>query len=591
MSCSGLNIFGDDTCGGGGGLTPEQEQDLTDVVEKTINISSAVQLPNPITTLTGELDVKKIKSYEHNVELEFDDTNAILTATDITLNGAVASSGDIKVYDPTGADTDQSILKKDRLEFSGIPADNALGGIRFEDGASYKQIIMSVDKGNFPFQSRGVISVDGGTFQFNPNEFAMLNKRITLLADPIGLLDAANKQYVDQKFVDPVINSSITLENQTTPNTLLLASFATGENRIDSSGDLEINGSNLTMNLTGGTLTENVGNNKISIVSGNLTENITSAHISTALSHTFNGALTSSTSVSTPLLTGISTITNAGFDININTPGGELILNNDALVVNSVGGIRLQGALFGIALGANEITTTKTTFNDNELITKKYVDLRNFQNYSFRNVNGKTGLPGGVPGYTTANPPISNQYSLPQGDYYFRYAGTGGAAVNVVLKSLSDAGTATGDDVYQTTLANFWNIANFPSMKQTYNRNFVINADTRPVFQDPYITIGWDAPGNDIELTMLQLPPGVPGIYSLAVPDAASSIKTYISQINIATDIFPNGVGVANSLLNVYINPSSNPTSDTYPSYNVQFRRVDDVVFMKLERYFIPIVV
>jgi hypothetical protein len=468
MSCSGTNIFGDDTCESGG-LTPGQEQDLTDVVEKTqlqsfvapdttnfsgnltlnglplgsgggdvvgpatsadnsicfyngtsgkiikeiatikynpvanvvsvpdlsttlttslnsdlqkiSNITSAVQLPDPVTVLDGELDVKFIKSFEKNVELEFDDDNAILTATDITLNGAVASSGDIKVYDPTGANLDQSLLRKDRLQFSGIPADNALGLIRFDDGLSYKQIIMSVDKGNFVNQSRGVISVDGGTYQFGPNEFAMLNKRITLLSDPIGVLDAANKQYVDQTLVDPVINSSITLENQTTPNTLLLASVATGDNRIDSSGNLEINGSNLTMNLTAGTLTENVGNNKISIVSGNLTEtisankviNITAAHISTALSHTFNGALTSSTSVTTPLISGISTITN-GSDININNIGGNLIISNDEVIINSSGGIDLTGAAFGISLGANQITTTKTTFIDTELVTKKYVD-------------------------------------------------------------------------------------------------------------------------------------------------------------------------------------------------------------------------
>jgi hypothetical protein len=473
MSCSGTNIFGDDTCEGDG-LTPGQEQDLTDVVEKTqlqsfvapdttnfsgnltvnglpiggggsgdvvgpatsadngvcfyngtsgklikeiatikynpvanavavpdlsttlttslntdlqriSNIVSAVQLPEPITVLDGELDVKFIKSFEKNVELEFDDDEAILTATDITLNGSVASSGDIKVYDPTAVNLDQSILRKDRLEFSGIPADNALGLIRFDDGLSYKQIIMSVDKGNFVNQSRGIISVDGGTYQFNPNEFAMLNKRITLLSDPIGVLDAANKQYVDssveQAFIDPVINSSITLENQTTPNTLLLASVATGDNRIDSSGNLEINGSNLTMNLTGGTLTENVGNNKISIVSGNLTEtisankviNITAAHISTALSHTFNGALTSSTSVTTPLISGISTITN-GSNININNIGGNLIISNDEVIINSSGGIDLTGAAFGISLGANQITTTKTTFIDTELVTKKYVD-------------------------------------------------------------------------------------------------------------------------------------------------------------------------------------------------------------------------
>ena len=435
-SCSGIDIFGDDTCQSSGGLTPGQEQDLDDVVEKTqlqsfvapnttnfsgnltLNgvpvggggsgdvVGSSTSADNGVCFYSGVSGkiIKEVSTIKYNPianTLDVPDLSTTLTTslnTDLQkisnitsaiqipipvteFNGAIASSGDIKVYDPTGANLDQSILKKDRLEFSGIPADNALGRIFFDDGASYKQIIMSVDKGNFPSQSRGVISVDGGNFQFNPNEFAMLNKRITLLADPISVLDATNKQYVDQKFIDPVINSSITLENQTTPNTLLLASFATGENRIESAGDLEINGSNLTMNLTGGTLTENVGNNKISIVSGNLTENIsankvtniTASHISTATSHTFNGALTSSTSVTTPLINGVSTITSGG-DININNTGGDLVISNDGVVINSSSGINLTGATAGISLGANGINTTKTTFNNQELVTRKYVD-------------------------------------------------------------------------------------------------------------------------------------------------------------------------------------------------------------------------
>lgn len=325
-SCSGTDIFGDDTCAG---FTPEQEQDLTDVVEKTINILSATQSPD-ITTLSGELDVQKIKSYEHNVELEFDDTNAILTATNINLSG---------------------------------------------------------------------------------------------------------------------------------------------------------------------------------------------------------------------------------------------IVNLD-----------------------NVITTTQTTFNDNELVTKLYADTTNFQNYSFRNANNKStlGVPGSVPPYSGSNPVITNQSQLPQGDYYMRY----GANVNICLKSLSDLGTATGDDVYQTTLANFWDKTNFPSVTHNYNRSIPINADTFNAFTDNYIRIGWNSPGNDIELTIFQLPAGVSGIYSLAVPhfDTAATVQTLITATGLVTDIFPNGLNVANSLVNVYINPSSNPT-DTYPSYNIQFRRVDDVIFMKLDRYFMTTVV
>ena len=488
MSCSGFNIFGDDTCESGGGLTPGQEAELDSVVEKTqnqdatagntnfsgvltlnglplgsgggdvvgpatsadngvcfysgatgkiikevatikynpipnnlavpdlsttvttslnlelgkiSNIISAVQLPNPITVLDGELDVKVIKSFEKNVELEFDDDNAILTATTVTLNSdTVASSGDIKVYDPTGADPDNSLLTKDRISFRGNPAFTSNGVVRYLEGGLSRAIEMTIDSGNFPQASTARIIVDGRTYTFTQDFLDMDTKRIVGLGEPIGPLDATTKNYVDQAFIDPVINSSITLENQTTPNTLLLASFATGENRIDSSGNLEINGSNLTMNLTGGNLTENVGNNKISIVSGNLTENIsankvttiTAAHISTALSHTFNGALTSSTSVTTPTITATQiypTITGLPFPhrdslkLNGDVIGGVIdtyiqmnstdinIIANSNITINTSDSIILQGE---VSLN-NTIETTKTIFTaDQELVTKKYVD-------------------------------------------------------------------------------------------------------------------------------------------------------------------------------------------------------------------------
>jgi len=343
---------------------------------------SAVQLPDPVTVLDGELDVKKIKSFEKNVELEFDDDNAILTATDINLNGAVASSGDIKVYDPTAVNLDQSILKKDRLEFRGDPINTSVGSINYQDGTVRKVISLMVDKGDFQTDSQARIFVDGAIYYFYSTSLDMNNKKIIELVDPTSAQDAATKNYVDLAFVDPVINSSITLENQTTPNTLQLASFATGDNRINSSGNLEINGSNLTMNLTAGTLTENVGLNKISIISGNLTEtisankvtNISATHISTASSHTFNGALTSSTSVTTPLISGVSTITNAS-DININNIAGELIISNNGVVINSAAGINMTATNGGIQVGGGRITTTNVAFtNPQEMVSKRYID-------------------------------------------------------------------------------------------------------------------------------------------------------------------------------------------------------------------------
>jgi hypothetical protein len=205
-------------------------------------------------------------------------------------------------------------------------------------------------------------------------------------------------------------------------------------------------------------------------------------------------------------------------------------------------------------------------------------------------VNGKTTQPGGVPGALSSTPVVTNQYSLPQGDYYFRYAGTNGSVINMVLKSLSDAGTATGADVYQATLVNFWDASKFPSMNGgsiTYNASFQIAQDTRPVFQDPFIRLGWDAPINIIELTMLQRPvvPFTAGLYVLAETDDADNTKTLITVLNSVTNIYPDGFNVNNSALKVYIDPTSNPP-EMFPHYKILFRRGINSVYMSLERYF-----
>ena len=250
MSCSGLNIFGDDTCeGGGGGLTPGQEQDLNDVVEKT-QLQSFVS-PNT-TDFIGNLIV------------------------------------------------------------NGLP----VGG--------------------------------GG----NP-------------------------------FIDPVIKTSVTIENDIAANTLVLTSSqTTGFNLIESiSGPLDINSTDLTINLNA-TLTENIGSNKLSTISGNMTElisankvlNVGGNNLSNASLHQITGPIVNNASLTTPILNGIDEI-NSGGDININNIGGQLIIANDTVVVNSFEGIDMTGTNGGIQVGGGRITTTNVAFtNDEEMVTKKYID-------------------------------------------------------------------------------------------------------------------------------------------------------------------------------------------------------------------------
>ena len=49
-------------------------------LQKITNFTAATEGATPITNITGELDVKKIKSYEHNVEIEFDNNDLTMTA-------------------------------------------------------------------------------------------------------------------------------------------------------------------------------------------------------------------------------------------------------------------------------------------------------------------------------------------------------------------------------------------------------------------------------------------------------------------------------------------------------------------------------
>ena len=85
---------------------------ITTNTAKLVN-QTAIQSPNPITTLVGELDVAKIKSYEHNCELQFDNTNAILTADNIiALNGVSINLNGVSTTDQTSFTQDQQIVSK-----------------------------------------------------------------------------------------------------------------------------------------------------------------------------------------------------------------------------------------------------------------------------------------------------------------------------------------------------------------------------------------------------------------------------------------------------------------------------------------------
>jgi len=91
----------------------------------------------------------------------------------------------------------------------------------------------------------------------------------------------------------------------------------------------------------------------------------------------------------------------------------------------------------------------------------------------------------------------------------------------------------------------------------SFNPNLDYLALTNPLYEDDYIKIGWDAPGNDLEGVVLQSG----SLYeSSVIVNASNQVATLMSQINFKYDLFPNGItstSVANGMIASYNNPTS----------------------------------
>lgn len=140
--------------------------------------------------------------------------------------------------------------------------------------------------------------------------------------------------------------------------------------------------------------------------------------------------------------------------------------------------------------------------------------------------NGSTiGIANGGTGQTTAQAAIDalTQVSGATNEYVLtKDTATG----NAVWKAASGGGGGSGN---ATETIDYYQISNI--------------SDSKPFHTDTYIKLGWDESGNDLELTMVTAPSSG-GIYSLVTKsDNSGSTQTFISTTNLATDIFPAGIG------------------------------------------------
>jgi hypothetical protein len=93
-----------------------------------------------------------------------------------------------------------------------------------------------------------------------------------------------------------------------------------------------------------------------------------------------------------------------------------------------------------------------------------------------------------------------------------------------------------------------------------FNPNLDYLALTNPLYEDDYIQLGWDAPGNDLEAVVKQ----TSALYEASIIiNASNQQTTLMSQINFKYDLYPNGI-TASSVGNGGLASYNNPTAPFY---------------------------
>ena len=164
-------------------LSTTSTTSLNTDLQKITNITSAVNVPVAITTLAGELDVAKIKSYEHNTEIEFDNTNLLLTADgNINMTG-----GAINLSGPVVADTIQCPdINTDALNITGCSITNPFNDLYINNGTGFISL-----EGQLIRASGTIACVAGNGIIMN--ERAITTQKTTFTDDQ----ELVSKRYVD----------------------------------------------------------------------------------------------------------------------------------------------------------------------------------------------------------------------------------------------------------------------------------------------------------------------------------------------------------------------------------------------------------
>ena len=100
----------------------------------------------------------------------------------------------------------------------------------------------------------------------------------------------------------------------------------------------------------------------------------------------------------------------------------------------------------------------------------------------------------------------------------------------------------------------------------SFNPNQDYLALTNPLYEDDYIKIGWDNPGNDVEGVVKQ----TGSLYeSYLTRNHSSSSNVLMSQINFKYDLYPTGI-TSTDILNGGLACYNNPIA---PYYHINVQR------------------
>lgn len=96
--------------------------------------------------------------------------------------------------------------------------------------------------------------------------------------------------------------------------------------------------------------------------------------------------------------------------------------------------------------------------------------------------------------------------------------------------------------------------------------------DLRPVYEDAWINVGWDAPGNDVEIT-LKAAVGFADYSCYASRGSSNNVQTTtMTQIGVVYDIYPNGLGPGD-ILDVVLSPVGLAVA---PSWKMTFHNISN---------------